>query len=91
MSKMIDDYMNSIEGTYPNLYMHKQYCCGCSACYAVCPVNAITMVEDNEGFLYPQMDHQICINCNRCVAVCEFKKDQIIKGFVTEQGVIKQR
>lgn len=30
----------------------KKKCCGCTACYSVCPVDAIDMVEDNEGFLY---------------------------------------
>lgn len=27
--------------------------CGCTACAAICPKDAIIMKEDNEGFLYP--------------------------------------
>lgn len=37
----------------PVLYERKEDCCGCSACYAICPKSAIKMVEDEEGFEYP--------------------------------------
>lgn len=51
----------------------KEACCGCSACYAVCPKNAIRMVEDKEGFLYPQIDERKCIHCNSCIKVCQMQ------------------
>ena len=38
------------------LYKRKEECCGCTACYAICPKEAISMVEDEEGFEYPQID-----------------------------------
>ena len=31
-------------------------CCGCTACASSCPKSAITMVPDEEGFLYPVID-----------------------------------
>ena len=34
----------------------KNRCCGCSACSKICPVGAITMIEDEEGFLYPEIN-----------------------------------
>ena len=34
----------------PILYNRKEECCGCTACYAICPKVAICMVEDEEGF-----------------------------------------
>lgn len=40
----------------PVLYKRKEECCGCTACYAICPKEAIYMVEDEEGFEYPQID-----------------------------------
>ena len=55
------------------LYEHKEQCCGCSACVAVCPKSAITMVEDTEGFDYPQVDEKICVRCHRCLEICSFK------------------
>ena len=36
----------------------KQDCCGCTACAAICPKDAIIMKEDNEGFLYPTVDKE---------------------------------
>ena len=48
----------------------KDLCCGCTACYSVCPKNAIKMVRDNEGFLYPEVDKEKCVNCGMCKKVC---------------------
>jgi formate hydrogenlyase subunit 6/NADH:ubiquinone oxidoreductase subunit I len=57
----------------PELYLKKEQCCGCSACYAICPKNAITMIEDEEGFLYPQINIDRCVGCKMCLKVCPFK------------------
>lgn len=32
----------------PVLYKRKEECCGCTACYAICPKEAISMVEDQQ-------------------------------------------
>lgn len=43
-----------------NIYLKnkdKSMCNGCEICTKVCPTNAIKMVEDQEGFLYPEIDH----------------------------------
>lgn len=45
-------------------------CCGCTACSKVCPVNAIKMLRDDEGFAYPSIDEIKCINCGLCERVC---------------------
>ncbi|MFQ8664127.1 Coenzyme F420 hydrogenase/dehydrogenase, beta subunit C-terminal domain [Anaerostipes caccae] len=45
-------------------------CCGCHACSSVCPKNCIQMIENEEGFLYPDVDHHKCIHCNLCQKVC---------------------
>lgn len=50
--------------------LHKQECCGCSSCSNICPVNAIKMFPDEEGFLYPTIDYNICIQCGKCQKVC---------------------
>ena len=55
------------------LFADKNNCCGCTACKNICPKNAITMVEDSEGFLYPQIDKQLCIDCGLCKNVCAFQ------------------
>ena len=48
----------------------KDLCCGCTACYSICPKNAISMVRDKDGFLYPEVDKEKCINCGMCKKVC---------------------
>lgn len=48
----------------------KKNCCGCEACVQRCPKSCITMREDNEGFLYPEIDKNICIDCGLCEKVC---------------------
>lgn len=49
---------------------YKEICSGCSACANVCPVNAITMKTDSEGFEYPEIDFENCINCGKCRKIC---------------------
>lgn len=61
---------------YIRLFDNGEDCCGCSACYSICPVEAISMESDEEGFLYPTINTDICIHCKKCVSVCTFKSDQ---------------
>lgn len=65
----------------PVLFENKENCCGCSACYSICPKSAINMETDKEGFLYPIIDPGACVCCYKCVEVCAFKRDQVVKGF----------
>lgn len=65
-----------MERRIPVLYGRKEECCGCSACYAICPVSAISMVEDEEGFEYPCIDGKKCVRCYMCREVCPQKKSQ---------------
>ncbi|MGN0202621.1 MAG: Coenzyme F420 hydrogenase/dehydrogenase, beta subunit C-terminal domain [Candidatus Cryptobacteroides sp.] len=48
----------------------KKNCCGCSACAQKCPKRCISMREDPEGFLYPEIDKDRCIGCGLCESVC---------------------
>ena len=48
----------------------KKDCCGCYACYNICPKECITMESDSEGFWYPKIDKNKCIDCNLCEKVC---------------------
>lgn len=47
----------------------KENCTGCTACFNACPVNCILMVDDEEGFKYPN-SNESCIECGKCESVC---------------------
>lgn len=66
----------------PILYERKEECCGCTACYASCPREAISMVADEEGFEYPQIDENKCVRCYQCLKVCPFKVTKTIHIFI---------
>ena len=53
----------------------KSNCSGCAACYSVCPVHCITMLRDEEGFLYPEAS-DACIECKLCEKVCPLSNDK---------------
>lgn len=60
----LDDTKKTVEALNPS------YCCGCGACYNSCPVDAITMTSDEQGFFTPVIDQEKCINCGKCKKAC---------------------
>lgn len=50
----------------------RSLCCGCTACQAVCPHKAVSMVPDALGFMYPSVDLDRCTDCGLCEKVCDF-------------------
>ena len=40
------------------------------ACSFSCPKSAISMKEDECGFLYPEINQELCVHCNLCTKVC---------------------
>ena len=72
----------------------KEMCCGCSACVNCCPKKCITMKEDREGFLYPEVNRQECTNCGLCEKVCPVLNKTELSGdtrayavFACEDGI----
>lgn len=61
---------------FPILFKRKEECCGCTACYAICPQNAIYMEEDEEGFEYPFVEESKCVRCYMCLRICPFKQSK---------------
>ena len=69
MSENADNTVNNIEK------LDRKECCGCSSCMQKCPKNAITMIENEEGFFFPHIDKEKCINCGLCIKACpQFSK-----------------
>ena len=50
-------------------------CTGCSACTIACPVEAISMKSDAEGFLVPEIDRNKCRNCSLCISRCHLRRN----------------
>lgn len=48
----------------------KKLCTGCGACYSVCPNNAITIIENEKGFLKPHINKDKCTDCSACTKIC---------------------
>lgn len=59
------------------LFTDKKDCCACGACVNICPKDAISMKEDEFGFLYPEIDHEKCIQCRSCLKVCAYQHQEV--------------
>ena len=68
---------------------NKKDCCGCSACYSICPKNCIEMKADEEGFLYPNVDKDVCINCGLCEKTCPII-NKVKEKEVPQEGYLVQ-
>ena len=58
-----------MENNISKVKMNKE-CCGCFACFNICPTNAITMEENQEGFKEPIIDESKCTKCGMCYNTC---------------------
>lgn len=47
-----------------------EYCTGCAACAGACGNNAISFIENSEGFLYPHINYTKCVSCHLCEKTC---------------------
>ncbi len=61
------------------LFENKYQCCGCNACEMICGKKAITMIEDKDGFRFPQIDADKCVGCGSCLKVCCIGNDVILQ------------
>lgn len=52
----------------------QEECTGCAACFNVCSQQAISMVEGENGHLFPEIDDDKCVSCKLCVKTCPNNK-----------------
>lgn len=45
-------------------------CCACGACMSACPVQAIRIEKNTNGFYYPSINDGLCVKCEKCKTVC---------------------
>lgn len=58
-------------------------CTGCGACAGICPAGAVSMEQDERGFLIPKIDEDRCVHCGKCVRHCPTQVD--LKGCFRKQ------
>lgn len=66
--------------------LKKHQCTGCGACYNKCPVDAISMEWDEEGFLYPVIKEESCIGCGQCQMACPELNEEYRSSLIHEEG-----
>lgn len=59
-------------------------CYGCRNCENICPVKAIRIIENKEGFFIPEVDRNKCIDCGMCDKMCPYLNYQ-------EYGNLKEK
>lgn len=86
--------------SFPNL-PSREICTGCGGCRNVCPFNAISMYEDEEGFLQPRIDLEDCKKCGKCESVCpllhlgrkrppQITDKSAICGLIRDEGIWRE-
>lgn len=76
-------------------------CTSCQMCGAVCPVNAISIDENKNGFYRPYIDSNKCIDCSLCVKGCykfdnnilltqNFEKKTLFSAWTNDSQVLKE-
>lgn len=58
-----------------NYVINKNKCVSCMACYSVCPVQAIEILTDEDGFYFPSIKKDKCIKCGRCTSICPINNE----------------
>ena len=72
-------------------------CFGCMLCHDICPVIAISICEDDNGFWMPKVDKDKCIGCLACERGCakiqitqpEWCAETPLKGFCKDSKIRK--
>lgn len=77
---------SSYTSAQPNIAHDRTLCCGCTACEVTCPVNAITVGLDDEGFWRAHVDEGACVSCGKCCKVCPFVEHATSKAI--EEGTL---
>ncbi len=63
-----------------NISRIQKRCVGCRSCEQSCPKHCISLLEDKEGFWYPNVDDNRCIECKKCLQTCPAENTTIHRG-----------
>lgn len=69
-----DDLLLCFKKAEPALLAHDILCTGCGACANLCPMGALSMEADAQGYFRPYLEQSKCNSCGKCLRVCPVKK-----------------
>ncbi len=69
-----------------HIFRYNSLCCGCGACHVECPVQAITIKKDVDGFYKAFVNESFCISCGKCQSVCPMQGKR--KDFPVASGTL---
>lgn len=61
-----------------NNVANNEFCYGCGVCAISCPVGAIAIVLNNEGFYRPVIKSDVCTNCGICSNICSYNSSKVL-------------
>lgn len=62
------------------LYVDKEKCTACGACFQSCPKGCISIETNSHGFLYPHLNEVVCIECGKCLRACPINSDKNVNS-----------
>ncbi len=68
-SHLKEDVLYSTRNDFCHVEIVKN-CSGCHSCFSSCPKEAISMLANKEGFLFPVIDKEKCVDCGVCEKSC---------------------
>lgn len=64
-------------------------CCGCGACYQICPKHCIIKKQNERGFYVPVLTNETeCIGCGACIRVCPEKSHLPLKSVLAVYAAV---
>lgn len=68
----LENSLRTVCNNVGDKYKITNTCSGCGSCLSLCPVDAINIQYDSNGFLQSTIDEDKCIKCGLCKKSCPF-------------------
>lgn len=85
------DLLKKLDDLDKTKICEQKSCIGCGLCSKNCPKKAITMIENEEGYVYPKIDLSKCIECNLCRKNCPINNPTKTKSYSNKYFAVKNK